>query len=57
MLCISESTKADLLNRVDVPEERITVTHLASEIDSSISYGDEMVPDQPYFLRGIARSL
>lgn len=50
VLCISESTKADLLNRVEVPEERITVTHLASEIDGSISYGDEAVPEQPYFL-------
>ena len=50
VLCISESTKADLLTRVEVPEERITVTHLASEIDASISYGDEVVPEQPYFL-------
>lgn len=50
VLCISESTKADLLNRVEVPEERITVTHLAPEIDASISYGDEAVPEQPYFL-------
>ena len=50
VLCISESTKTDLLNRVDVPEERITVTHLASEIDASISHGDEAVPEQPYFL-------
>lgn len=50
VLCISESTKADLLNRVEVPEGRITVTHLAPEIDASISYGDEAVPEQPYFL-------
>ena len=50
VLCISENTKADLLNRIEVPEERITVTHLASEIDASISYGDELVPEQPYFL-------
>lgn len=50
VLCVSESTKRDLLNRIEVPEERITVTHLASEIDISISYGTEAVPDQPYFL-------
>ena len=50
VFCISESTKADLLNRVKVPEERITVIHLASEIDASISYGAETVPEQHYFL-------
>ena len=50
VLCISESTKADLLDRVAVPEERIIVTHLASEIDDFISHGDEAVPEQPYFL-------
>jgi len=50
VLCISESTKSDLLKRVEVPEERITVTNLASEIDASMSYGDEAVPEQPYFL-------
>ena len=57
VLCISESTKADLLNRVEVPEERITVTHLASEIDASISYGDEAVPEQSYFLYVGSRAL
>jgi len=56
VLCISESTKADLLNRVEVPEERITVTHLASEIDASISYGTEMVPEHPYFLYAGSRA-
>ena len=50
VLCISENTKADLLNRIKVPEERIIVTHLASGIDASISYGDEAIPERPYFL-------
>jgi glycosyltransferase involved in cell wall biosynthesis len=50
ILCISESTKSDLLSRVSVPEEKITVIHLASEIDATISYGEEVVPEHPYFL-------
>ena len=50
IICISENTKQDLLERYSLPEEKITVTHLASEIDATISYGDEKVPSQPYFL-------
>jgi len=50
VICVSESTKADLLNIINIPSERITVIHHASEIDAAISYGDEAVPDQPYFL-------
>lgn len=50
VLCISESTKRDLLERYPISEDRIKVTYLASEIDISLSYGSEAVPERPYFL-------
>ena len=50
IICISESTKRDLLERYALPEEKVTVTHLASEIDASMSYGNETVPSEPYYL-------
>jgi glycosyltransferase involved in cell wall biosynthesis len=57
IICISENTKMDLMNRVKLPEDKITVIHSASEIDISISYGDEPIPDEPYFLHVGARGL
>jgi glycosyltransferase involved in cell wall biosynthesis len=50
ILCVSENTKQDLLNYYPFLEERVTVTPLASEIDSSLANGDEPVPPQPYCL-------
>lgn len=50
IICVSENTKKDLLKHYSIPEEKITVTYLGSEIDDSLSYGDELVPPQPYFL-------
>lgn len=50
VLCISENTKKDLIERYSLPEEKIKVTYLASEIDVSLSYGSEPVPDRPYYL-------
>lgn len=50
IICISENTKQDLLERYSVSEDRVTVTHLASEIDASMSYSDESVPSEPYYL-------
>jgi len=50
IICISENTKKDLLERYSLPENRITVTHLASEIDASLSHGLEPVPSRPYYL-------
>jgi glycosyltransferase involved in cell wall biosynthesis len=50
VICISENTKKDLLERYPVPEHRVWVTHLASEIDAGISRGPEPVPERPYFL-------
>lgn len=50
IICISENTKQDLLTRYSVPEDKVTVTHLASEIDESLIHGSEPVPNRPYFL-------
>jgi glycosyltransferase involved in cell wall biosynthesis len=50
ILCVSENTKRDLLEFYSIPEEKITVTPLASELDLSLSYGEEATPPQPYFL-------
>jgi glycosyltransferase involved in cell wall biosynthesis len=50
IICISENTKQDLIEWYSVPESKITVTYLASEIDASFSYGLEAVPTRPYFL-------
>ena len=56
VICISEHTKKDLLARYPVPEERVSVTYLASEIDESLSHGNESVPARPYFLYVGSRS-
>lgn len=50
VLCISENTKIDLLDRYSLPEERVLVTHLATEFNSSFGYGDESIPHSPFFL-------
>lgn len=50
ILCVSENTKKDLLELYTIPEERITVTYLGSELDIGLSYGAEIVPSHPYFL-------
>jgi glycosyltransferase involved in cell wall biosynthesis len=50
IICISKNTKQDLLKYYPIPEDRITIIPHASEIDISLSYGDEPVPARPYFL-------
>jgi glycosyltransferase involved in cell wall biosynthesis len=50
IICISESTKNDLLKYVPSVESKIVITHLASEFSSEWAYGTEVVPIQPYFL-------
>ena len=50
IICISQNTKNDLLERYDVPESKIAVTYLAAEIDATISHGSEPVPERPYYL-------
>lgn len=56
IICISENTKKDLLERYPLQEGRVSVTHLASEIDASLSHGPEPVPARPYFLHVGARA-
>jgi glycosyltransferase involved in cell wall biosynthesis len=50
ILCISHSTKADLLHYYPGVEAKTTVTHLASEFSSNWAHGDEPIPSAPYFL-------
>jgi len=50
IICISENTKKDLIERYAVPENKITVTYLASELNATLSYGTEPVPARPYYL-------
>lgn len=50
IICISENTKKDLINWYSLPEDKITVTYLASSIDASFSYGTETIPSRPYYL-------
>jgi glycosyltransferase involved in cell wall biosynthesis len=49
IICVSENTKKDLLERYSVSEEKLTVIHQASEIDASLSHGSEPVPSRPYY--------
>lgn len=50
IICISENTKKDLLHYYSIPEEKISVTYLASEIDANFADSDQPVSNQPYFL-------
>ncbi|MDJ1175409.1 glycosyltransferase family 4 protein [Roseofilum capinflatum] len=50
IICISENTKNDLLNRYSTDESKVTVTYLASQIDASLAFGSEPVPEKPYYL-------
>ena len=50
ILCISESTKRDLIEYYMVPESKIKVTYLAAELNADLSHGAEAVPQRPYFL-------
>jgi glycosyltransferase involved in cell wall biosynthesis len=50
LICISENTKQDLMRLFQIPESRITVTHLATHITSEMAHGPEPVPTRPYYL-------
>jgi glycosyltransferase involved in cell wall biosynthesis len=56
IICISESTKRDLLRYFPEVENKISVTHLASEFQGAWSNGPESVPTKPYFLYVGSRS-
>jgi glycosyltransferase involved in cell wall biosynthesis len=51
LVCISENTKRDLLERFPtIPEARVSVTHLASDLSAELSHGPEPVPTRPFYL-------
>lgn len=50
IICISENTKKDLLDRYALDESKVTVTYLASQMDVSLAFGSEEVPKQYYYL-------
>ena len=50
IICISESTKNDLLKYFPAVAPKIVVTYLASEFRREWADGDEQTPTQPYFL-------
>src|SRR5205814_838358 len=50
LICISENTKQDLMRLFQIPESKITVTHLATHLKAEMSHGPEAVPARPYYL-------
>jgi glycosyltransferase involved in cell wall biosynthesis len=50
VLCISESTKRDLLDRYPLLEGKIWVTHLATEFNPCLEDSDDPIPSRPFFL-------
>ncbi|HLE63313.1 MAG TPA: glycosyltransferase family 1 protein [Pyrinomonadaceae bacterium] len=56
VLCISENTKNDLLTHYKIDENKILVTHLASDLNSTLIQGSEITPTRRYFLYVGARA-
>ena len=56
LVCISENTKNDLLERYRVAENKVKVIPLASDINFGFSNGPEPVPSKPYYLYVGSRS-
>jgi glycosyltransferase involved in cell wall biosynthesis len=50
IICVSENTKRDLIRLLAVPEERITVTHLASELCPGMAEGVPREVTDPYVM-------
>ena len=50
VICISETTKRDLLDHIPVAEERVFVTHLAPGLDPRLPDRDSPVSQPPYYL-------
>jgi glycosyltransferase involved in cell wall biosynthesis len=50
ILCISKSTKRDLLDRYPSLEDRVTVTPLATELSEKLISEEFDVPSRPYYL-------
>jgi glycosyltransferase involved in cell wall biosynthesis len=56
VICISEHTRADLLSRHALAEDRVVVTHLATDLTPEMADGPEPVPTAPYVLYVGARA-
>jgi len=50
IICISNKTKEDLLEFYRVPEAKVSVVHLASEMGSVLPSTADIAPPAPYFL-------
>ncbi len=50
VICISHTTRRDLVETFGTDEAKIVVTHLAPSIDRSMAGGPEPVPDRPFVL-------
>ncbi len=50
IICVSEHTKNDLLERYPLLEDKAVVIPQASELNESLSHGPESVPERPYYL-------
>jgi len=50
IICVSRNTKADLLRLLEVPEEKVHVIPLASEVDRSLVNGAPPLATPPYLL-------
>lgn len=57
VICVSQNTKQDLLERLKVSEGKVFVTPLASELSSDMAMGNEPVPQRPYFVFVGSRNL
>lgn len=53
IICISENTKKDLINYYAIPEEKVFVTYLATDLDTSLANSlapETQIPESPYIL-------
>jgi glycosyltransferase involved in cell wall biosynthesis len=50
VLCISESTKQDLINLYPSLSERVNVIHLATELNDHLIRDQDPIPSKPYYL-------
>ncbi len=50
IICVSHSTKRDLLEFCAVPEERVAVIHLAAGLDSAEADASAATPPAPFFV-------
>src|SRR5205823_14371585 len=56
IICISENTRNDLLERFPEVEEKVRVTALAPDMENGLTEGQEQVPSRPYYLYVGSRS-